>query len=291
MRRLFRRWQRTGQPPPVAADTVDDELVVWRRPRPATPEELAETSEITMKGRPSMTDHNPADPNPISPGPGDSSSRIMYDPPPAERRRQAADCTACGGTGDCPTCHAESECPRCKGSGIEPTVNDLLRESLGLLHDNTDPVIRTFYEHLLRAAPDLARMFPADLIDPLSPAPSEGGRSGRGQRDLLVAALLDVANDYDPDDGEALRRLEKKARNWGRWHSNFVWADGHVGPAGLEHYNAVKAVLFATLLDAAGSAWRDEFTGVWSQAFDRVTAWMIDEGYEHPLDAPRMRRR
>lgn len=168
------------------------------------------------------------------------------------------------------------DCPHCRGTGKVLTVNDLLRESIALLSGNEDPVIRTFYDHLLHAAPELAFIFPRDLLDPMSTG------EGRGQRDLLVHALVDVANDFDPSDRDAMARLKVKAEAWGFRHSAFRWEDGSVSGATIEHYKAVKDVLFATLHDAAGLAWIPAYDKVWSRAYDKIAGWMLAAQDDEP---------
>lgn len=264
-------WHRLREPTPTElADTVtiekDDHMPTDANSPDAINYDSDFYADVTQHGgeqgdsTPLHTAATAANPTSPAPMPWDDL------PPVPEIRAQADDADS----------DDRPDCPHCRGTGKVLTVNDLLRESIGLLEGNEDPVIRTFYEHLLRVAPDLAYIFPADLIDPLSTG------EGRGQRDLLVHALVDVANDFQPGNQEAMERLKRKAEIWGQRHSAFHWQDGSVSGATLEHYKAVKDTLFATLLDAAGDAWRPEYTKAWSRAYDKVAGWMMGAQDDEP---------
>jgi hemoglobin-like flavoprotein len=153
------------------------------------------------------------------------------------------------------------------------TVNDLLRESIALLEGNEDAVIREFYARLLNAAPDLAPLFPRDLLtdDAID-----------HQRDRLLSAIVALATHYDPDNDAAMATLDTALASYGRAHSAFRRPDGSVRGATIEEYVAVKTMLFGTLHDMAGSAWRNSYDGPWSDAYDYAAVRMLNA----QLDAP-----
>jgi hemoglobin-like flavoprotein len=169
--------------------------------------------------------------------------------------------------------HDREVCRHCRGSGYRMSTNDLLRESIALLEGSEDEVIRRFYEHLLRQAPDLALLFPSDLIDPMSPVDDE--RTGRRQRDKLVAALAALANSYDPGVVEKMEVLDTHLAAFGRAHAAFRRPDGAVRGATVSEYHAVKVTLFATLHDAAGEAWLPEYDTAWDEAYEYAARHML----------------
>lgn len=181
--------------------------------------------------------------------------------------------------------HREA-CVHCQGSGFMPSVNDYLRESIGLLGDRGDEVVRTFYTALFRSAPDLARLFPGD--------PREGNlgtdHKGAKQREKLLAALAALSDLYDPDDADRMARLDTALKSFGRSHAAFARPDGTIKGATWEEYAAVKEALFATLVQAAGNAWKAEYTESWSQAYDYAAAVMLTEQYRSGFAAPRFPR-
>jgi hemoglobin-like flavoprotein len=177
-------------------------------------------------------------------------------------------------------------CEHCGGTGFMPGISDHLRESISLLGNQGDEVVRTFYRMLFRTAPGLVALFPAD--------PSEGdlGTDHRGaqQREKLLQALVALSDLYDPDDAEKMDRLDRALQTFGRSHAAFARADGTIRGATLEEYVAVKDALFTTLLQAAGHAWKAEYTESWSQAYDYATGIMLAEQYRSGFSAPRFPR-
>jgi hemoglobin-like flavoprotein len=264
---------------------------MWRRQREPDPSELAETVSIE-KDDPMTTDASSPDPirydsdfygqaarhedeqgdstplhtatASVSPAAGGSPS--WEGPPqpwksPADQTPQPADSDD------------RQDCPHCRGTGKVLSVNDLLRESIGLLDGNEDAVIREFYARLLTAAPDLAPLFPRDLL-----AEDEIDH----QRDRLLAAIVALAKHYDPDNDEAMATLDTALASYGRAHSAFRRPDGSVRGATLEEYVAVKSTLFSTLHDAAGAAWLDEYDGPWSEAYDYAAIRMLSAQLDTP---------
>jgi hemoglobin-like flavoprotein len=177
-------------------------------------------------------------------------------------------------------------CPHCHGTGHVLTTNDYLRESLTLLGDQGDSVVAEFYARLLTEAPDLAPLFPADLVDPLAGA----GSPGRLQRDKLLGALVAVSQTYDRADPAAMEILDTHLATFGRSHANFQRPDGTVRGATLAEYHAVKVVLFGTLHDAAGEAWRPEYDDAWSEAYDYAVGEMLHAQNHTDMTAARYRR-
>jgi hemoglobin-like flavoprotein len=159
-------------------------------------------------------------------------------------------------------------CGHCRGTGYVLTTNDLLRESIGLLGENGNEAMRIFYSNLLEAAPDLAAIFPRDLLTT---------DETRMQRDKLLGALVAVAQNYDPDNpqSEGMRVLKEHLAVFGRSHKAFRRADGTTSGAMLAEYNAVGVILLNTLHDLAGDAWLPEYDAVWVPAYDRIAKWMI----------------
>lgn len=177
-------------------------------------------------------------------------------------------------------------CPHCLGTGRVLTTNDHLRMSIDLLGDQGDKVVAEFYARLLTEAPDLASLFPADLVDPLAGAASPG----RLQRDKLLGALVAVSQTYDRDDPKAMEILDTHLATFGRSHANFQRQDGTVRGATLAEYHAVKVVLFGTLHDTAGEAWRPEFDDAWSEAYDYAVGEMLHAQNHTDLKAARYPR-
>lgn len=177
-------------------------------------------------------------------------------------------------------------CEHCGGRGFMPSVSDYLRESIQLLGDQGDEVVRAFYVALFRAAPETAKLFPGD------PTQGELGTDHRGarQRELLLSALASLADLYDPDDPDKMKRLDTALGSFGRKHAAFARPDGTVKGATWEEYGAVKDALFQTLVRAAGEKWRPEYAEAWSQAYDYAAAVMVAEQYRSGFSAPRFPR-
>lgn len=178
------------------------------------------------------------------------------------------------------------QCAHCGGTGAVPNISDYLRESIALIGDQGDQVIRTFYGTLFRAAPELAQLFPGN--------PTEGDlgtdHKGAKQREKLLGAIVALADLYDPDDLDRMARLDTALGSYGRSHATFVRADGTIRGATLDEYAAVKSALFQTLVQAAGNAWRPEYTESWSQAYDYAAAVMLAEQFRSGFAAPRFPR-
>ncbi len=177
-------------------------------------------------------------------------------------------------------------CPHCGGEGVmQYSVNDLLRESADLLpRDDAggDEMVRVFYRNLLAKAPDLAPLFPADLLteDRI-----------KGQREKLLAALRALPQVYDPEDPDAMQRMEVAGRAWGRSHANFQRPDGTVRGATVEEYLAVEATLVETFHELLGDQWTEAYDLAWSEAYRRLMVIMLDEQQTTELTTPRQPRR
>lgn len=170
-------------------------------------------------------------------------------------------------------------CDHCRGTGLVLTTNDLLRESLALLGDSGDAVVRDFYTLLFEKAPHLAGLFPTDLLaeDTIS-----------GQRDKLLEALTALAQTYDPGNSSRMEILDRHLEVFGRSHANFTYRGGMPhGPATLDEYQAVKVVLFSTLHTAAGAAWRPEYDAAWAEAYDYAASAMLYHGLRAGVKAER----
>lgn len=172
-------------------------------------------------------------------------------------------------------------CEHCNGSGYMPSISDYLRESVALVGASGDEIVKAFYAELLGVAPDLAGLFPPDLLTT---------DETKGQRDKLLKALVALSDLYDPDDPAKMAKLDTALSSFGRSHAAFARPDGTVKGATWEEYAAVKTVLFATLVAAAGSAWMPEYTESWSQAYDYAAAVMVAEQYRSGFTSPRFPR-
>lgn len=181
---------------------------------------------------------------------------------------------------------ARVHCTHCEGRGYVPGVNDLLSESLALLGDQGDDVIRAFYSRLFMVAPELASLFPGN------PTEGEFGTDHKGavQRERLLAALAALAELYDPADAEKMGRLDGALDRFGRAHAAFVRQDGTIKGATWEEYAAVKDALFTTLVRTAAEAWRAEYTEAWSLAYDYAAAGMVSAQQRSGFSAPRFPR-
>lgn len=181
------------------------------------------------------------------------------------------------------------ECAGCHGHGkVRMSVHDLLSESIGLIADNPDPVIVRFYSRLFQADPNLAAIFPPDLLS--APAHAEGSKGAR-QRDQLVGALVKVATLFGAGHREEAE-LDAYLRQAGRSHAAIEWPDGRVGPPLRRHWEAVRTALFDTLHAVAGTKWREEYDTVWDEAYEHAETEMRHaiqhEGRE--MTIPRQRR-
>lgn len=172
----------------------------------------------------------------------------------------------------------QTVCGRCGGSGIiVRSVSDLLREIAGLVPDGGgDQIVKEFYVRLLDAAPNLASLFPGDLVTAQS---GDASSAGFSQRDRLWKALVAMLTMYDPDDRAAMERLDHALGAFGRSHAAFPRPDGSVKGATLQEYAAVQSVLMSVLHDVAGDAWRREHDAAMEEAYDYAAAHMMDEAH------------
>jgi hemoglobin-like flavoprotein len=181
---------------------------------------------------------------------------------------------------------SRTDCQECGGRGYMPGINDLLQESVKLLGDQGDEVIRLFYSSLLRAHPQLMTLFPGN------PTQGDFGSDHKGaqQRDRLLKALSALADLYDPSDAEKVKHLDQALASFGRAHASFIRQDGTIRGATIEEYAAVKEALFTTLLRVAADRWKPEYTEAWSQAYDYAAAAMLTEQFRSGFAAPRFPR-
>lgn len=179
------------------------------------------------------------------------------------------------------------DCEHCGGVGYVPGLNDYLLESAGLLGDNPDEVVRLFYSTLLSDAPALAALFPADIV---TASVGTAHSAGVAQREKLLAALVALAELYDPGVPGKMDRLNAALARFGRSHAAFARQDGTVWGATLEEYAAVKSALFSTLVRVLGEKWKPEYTSAWSQAYDYAAAVMLAEQFRSGFTAPRFAR-
>lgn len=179
-------------------------------------------------------------------------------------------------------------CPTCKGLGHMPrTVSELLRESIALIPpDGGQQVIREFYRRLLTAAPDLAALFPPDLI---TAAVDDTASPGRMQRDKLLQALAALAELYGTSSSDR-QRLDTALRAYGRSHAAFARPDGTTKGATIEEYLAVKQALMDTLHTAAGDAWLPGYDDAWAEAYDYAMIVMLHEQITSGMAFPRQPR-
>jgi hemoglobin-like flavoprotein len=151
------------------------------------------------------------------------------------------------------------------------SVHDVLSESIALIADNSDDVVRAFYRRLFVLAPGIEAMFPPDL---LTANTHQEGSAGARQRDQLVGALVKVAELFGAGDREE-QELDTILRMAGRSHSAFRFPGEAVPrPARAAEYALVKRALFETLGEVAGDRWKPEYTEAWDQAYDYAAVEM-----------------
>jgi hypothetical protein len=178
------------------------------------------------------------------------------------------------------------DCQECGGRGYMPGINDLLQESVKLLGDQGDEVIRMFYSSLLRAHPQLMTLFPGN--------PTQGrlrlGPQGR-QAARKVAQGLEVARrPVRPGRGgkdEASRSGARLIRPMACW----VHPPGRHDPR--RHARGVRRSEGGPVHHAAagrGRQWKPEYTEAWSQAYDYAAAAMLTEQFRSGFAAPRFPR-
>lgn len=173
-------------------------------------------------------------------------------------------------------------CTHCEGAGyVIRTTSELLRESIGLVGDGGDMVVREFYTRLFAVAPDLAALFPPDLL-----TTDETKR----QRDRLLKAIIALSQSYNTDDPAGMDRLDTALAAFGRSHSKFRYPDGSERGATLEQYAVVKAVLFEVLVAVAGDKWVPAYTEAWSEAYDYAAGVMLAEARRGGQQFARMPR-
>lgn len=179
-------------------------------------------------------------------------------------------------------------CPTCEGLGhMQRTVSELLRESIALIPpDGGQQVIREFYRRLLTAAPDLAGLFPSDLI---TAAVDDTASPGRMQRDRLLQALAALAELYGTSPADR-QRLDTALRSYGRSHAAFARPDGTTRGATVEEYLVVKQTLMDTLHTAAGPAWQAAYDDAWAEAYDYAMIVMLHEQFTGGMTFPRQAR-
>jgi hemoglobin-like flavoprotein len=177
---------------------------------------------------------------------------------------------------------SRADCPHCRGTGKTLTTNDLLRESVALIGQHGDDVVREFYHRLLDVAPGLAELFPSDLL---------GDDALKGQRDKLLQALVALATLYDPENSEQMAILDTHLATFGRSHGSFYRAsEGVTRGATLDEYQAVKVVLFGTLHDFGEALWLSEYDTAWSAAYDYAAGAMLFHGMRSPVKSARYAR-
>lgn len=228
--------------------------------------------------------------------------------PPEERPDRPIDPLTDSGVHHAPeTPGVRVACAHCGGSGyVNRTISELLRQSLGLIGDNGDQIVATFYRRLLVPTEEelaaaknddpiakrdiaskraLAVLFPKDIVS----AAHGSGDPGALQRDRLLGALAALAELYGttPDDRQ---RLNTSLRAFGRHHAAFARPDGTVSGATPEEYLAVRAALFDTLHEAAGDAWQPSYDLAWTEAYNYAMVTMLHEQYNSNMTMPRYPR-
>lgn len=164
------------------------------------------------------------------------------------------------------------DCTTCQGRGyVIKTTSDLLRESIDLVGPIADDIVRDFYTKLLAAAPDLAQLFPPDLLD---------ADETDHQRDKLLAALVALATEYEPRDVERMQRLAVKLEAFGRHHAAFDRPDGSTRGATMYEYGVVGNLLLACLAEAAGHAWTIAHSHAWLTVYE----WAADVMHHAQMD-------
>jgi hemoglobin-like flavoprotein len=248
-----------------------------------------------------MTDENPdnvsAGPygdDPHEPGPADPRPIDLAEADTYAGRRVAPEDTNARLEREARPKIERADCPHCRGTGKVLTKNDQLRASLDLLGVDTsvhNEFAAEFYRRLFSVAEPLRVIFPTDLAE----AASDPNGRGKGQRDKLVAALFALGQTYDPSNPEAMAVLDQHLAAFGRSHAAFSFPDG-VRPPTLEEYRLVKVILFDLMIEVCADKWLDEYTAVWSEAYDYAyrrmgdAAWLWlqeNDGNVHPRSVRR----
>lgn len=167
-------------------------------------------------------------------------------------------------------------CGHCRGTGLVPTTNELIRESLALFpteQDQLDEFVREFYRRLLAAAPGLTRMFPPDLVNADHTALDSDGKA---QRDRLLQAILTAVGEYDPDNTARMTALRVHLAAYGRSHRGFLRpGTGITAGAKMAEYVLVGEVLFELLHDVFPETWRPEYDTAWAEAYEHAAVMML----------------
>jgi hemoglobin-like flavoprotein len=175
---------------------------------------------------------------------------------------------------------------------VERRITDVLHELRDLIptdpHGSVtgDTIIRDFYQQLLAAAPDLASLFPADLITATA---GQEDSPGALQRDRLLSALVDVLTLYGGG-REAMTRLNALITSMGNRHAAFARPDGTVRGATEQEYDAVGSVFTATLVNALGDHWKPEYGVALAEAYRYTKIGMLWAQLNSGMTMPRYPR-
>jgi hemoglobin-like flavoprotein len=124
----------------------------------------------------------------------------------------------------------------------------VLEESFDLVAPRAEELIERFYEHLFAIAPEVRPLF--------------AGTDMPRQRQMLLGALV---------------LLRKSLRNLGAIVPALQALGARHATYGVrpEHYPIVGAALLASLAEIGGSAWVDEYTRAWADAYQVVQDTML----------------
>ena len=142
---------------------------------------------------------------------------------------------------------------------MTPEQVTLVQESFAKVAPIADQAAIMFYDRLFELAPQVRRMFPADITE---------------QRRKLMATLTFVVN--------GLANLQSVLP------AASALAARHVAyGAKPEHYPVVGAALLWTLEKGLGNAWTPEAAEAWAAAYGTLSSFMIEQAYGCPHAAER----
>jgi hemoglobin-like flavoprotein len=134
-----------------------------------------------------------------------------------------------------------------------PLQIGLLEESFDLVAPRAEDLVERFYERLFAIAPEVRPLF--------------AGTDLPRQRQMLLGALV---------------LLRKSLRNLGAIVPALQAMGARHATYGVrpEHYPIVGAALLASLAEVGGSAWVDEYTQAWADAYQVVQDTMLSGAVE-----------
>lgn len=172
------------------------------------------------------------------------------------------------------------ECGQAKEGVPLPGDNAMIREFvavIGLVDEAGRPtgvgraLVLDFYGNLLRAAPALRPLFPADILEATNALDSRGLK----QRESLLGAILAMVSLFNPGDAERLEKLDAALTGMGQSHTR--WDP----PAMIEEYGAVTKVLldvfrnYAQTSNVPQRVWEKAYRPALRRSLEYVSGTML----------------